>query len=306
MTRIPFYRHDLGAAEVAALAAALREPDPHHRRPGRRVRATASPRCSMRPYAVGVTSCTARPAPGAARAGRRAWRRGHHHAADVHRDRDGDPPGRRAAGVRRRRSRDRATSTSGRIEAAITPAHAGGHAGAPLRPDVRHAGAARAGRSARAAVVEDAAHCLEGKRDGVRPGTPSATRRASRSTRRRASPPGEGGALVTTSAALAERAAPAAAARHDVERRRARAPRLPAVGHGHDGLEVQHGQPAGRAPAATARSGRRTTPGGRYSRRATASVCRGTARRCGPRRCRASTTHGTSCRSGATHASVTP
>ncbi len=202
MTRIPFFQHDLGAPELDAFAAALAGP----------ILTTGDVVAEFErgfaalldaPHAVGVTSCTAAlhlallglgigagdevittpmtfvaTATAILQAGARPV------FVDVERD-TGNLDVERIESAVTARTR------------AILPVHLFGQ-----MCDMR---ALRALADRRGlAVIEDAAHCLEGERDGVRPGMLSdAACFSFYATKSITS--GEGGALVTRDAALAER-----------------------------------------------------------------------------------------------------
>jgi dTDP-4-amino-4,6-dideoxygalactose transaminase len=199
---IPFFRHDLGRAEVEAFAAALEDPI---LTTGARV-AELERRFAARlgqPYAVGLTSCTAAlhlallaldvgpgdevittpltfvaTATAILQAGARPV------FADVEPDTGNLDAGRVAAAVTPRTR-------------AILPVHLYGQ-----MADMR-ALRAVADRH-RLAIVEDAAHCVEGRRDGVGPGALAEAACFSFYATKSLTC-GEGGALVTRDAALAER-----------------------------------------------------------------------------------------------------
>ena len=202
MKRIPFFQHDLGDAEVDAFRAALAGPI---LTTGDTV-ATFETRFAAAlgaPHAIGVTSCTAAlhlallavgvgagdevittpmtfvaTATAIVQAG----------ARPVFADVEPDTGNLDAAAV--------AAAVTPRTRA-IVPVHLFGH-----MCDMR-ALRALADRH-RLALIEDAAHCLEGTRDGVRPGMLSdAACFSFYATKSITS--GEGGALVTRDAALAER-----------------------------------------------------------------------------------------------------
>ena len=202
MSRIPFYLHDLGAPEVASLAAALEHPilttgalvDEFERRFAAALGA---------PHAVGLTSCTGAlhlaltaldigpgdevvttpltfiaTATAILQAGARPV------FADVEPD-TGNLDVRRVEAALTPRTR------------AIVPVHLFGQ-----MCDMRAFRALADRRNLR--LVEDAAHCIEGERDGIRPGQlGDAACFSFYATKSLTS--GEGGALVTRDAALAER-----------------------------------------------------------------------------------------------------
>ena len=202
MTRIPFFQHDLGAAEVAAFAAALGDPI---LTTGRAVAAFERRFAGVLdlPEAVGVTSCT-----GGLQLALQAL---------------GVGPGDEvvttpmtfvatALAILQAGARpvfvdvepDTGNLDVARIEAAVSartraivPVHLFGQ-----MCDMR----ALAGVAARhgLAVVEDAAHCVEGARDGVRPGACSEAACFSFYATKSLTA-GEGGAVATRDGALAER-----------------------------------------------------------------------------------------------------
>ena len=202
MTRIPFYRHDLGAAEVASLAAALESPILTTGELVAQFERRFADTVGL-PHAVGLTSCTGAlhlalaglgigagddvvttpltfvaTATAILQAGARPI------FADV------EP--------------DTGNLDVARLEAALTartraviPVHLFGQ-----MCDMRALRALADRRGLR--VVEDAAHCVEGERDGVRPGAlGDAACFSFYATKSLTS--GEGGALVTRDGALAER-----------------------------------------------------------------------------------------------------
>jgi UDP-4-amino-4-deoxy-L-arabinose-oxoglutarate aminotransferase len=201
VTRIPFYRHDLGAAEVEAFATALQSP----------ILTTGATVAEFErrfaallgaPHGVGVTSCTA--------------------ALQLALQALGVGPGddvvttpltfvATATAILQAGARpvfvdveaDTGNLDAARVEAAVTartraivPVHLFGQ-----MCDLR---ALRALADRRGLViVEDAAHCLEGRRDGIRPGMLAEAACFSFYATKSVTA-GEGGAIVTRNAALAE------------------------------------------------------------------------------------------------------
>ena len=303
--KIPYFRHDLGKPELDRLAQVLQGDILTTGAEVAEFETRFAAYLGQR-HAFGVTSCT-----GALHLALLALDIGPGDEVittpdELRRHGDRHPRGRGDAGVRRRRGRyrqPRCRARRGRHHAQ-DPGH---HARASLRPDVRHA-RAQGHRGPKHRPAPD------------RGCSPLHRRRARRRAARR--PVGRGlfqllrhqepdlrrGRRHHGQRRQARRAARAIApARHDAHGPRERARGLPALGHGADGLEVQHEQRRGGAAAAAVRAhggqaraspragralraGVRGHGGHQAAARATRSACMpGTSTRCGARAAPATT-----------------
>ena len=193
-----------------------------------------------------------RAASGAAGGRRRPGRRGHHRSLHLRRDRLGDLLHRRAAGLRRHRTRRRFTMDPAQARSGDHAAHQGDPAGPSLRPDGRHG--RRSWRSPNATalpVIEDACQAHGAEYNGQARGQHRRSRAASASIPARTSAP----------AAKAASSSPTTTSQAQDDADAARLGPGEALPPRAEGLQLPHGRHPGRDPARQAAPSRRLDRG---------------------------------------------